>query len=183
MSVALHRPARAPTVRGIMRAVGGRADAIRYPNPCNVNLSQDWPPCPDAAYVPRWQQDGKFTLESRMAQPNRGVLPGEYQVHFICFGAYIQSASFGGVDLLTNPVVRISADGPLPSIEIDYTPGGGNLRAKFTDSVPPFGAVLLVPDFSRAMVLNAESEGNGVLAPGQPERTCFNSRILRPATT
>jgi hypothetical protein len=135
-----------PTVRGIMRSVGGRADAIRYPNPCNVNLSQDWPPYPDAVYVPRWQPDGHFSLEI-LAQPNSGVLPGEYQVHFLCFGAYVQSASFGGVDLLINPVVRISADSPPPSMEIDYTPGGGNLQAIFTDPVLPFDAVLLVPDF------------------------------------
>jgi hypothetical protein len=130
------------TVRGIMRSVGGRADAIRYPNPCNVNLSQDWSQGRDTVYVPRWQQDGHFTLE--------GVFPGEYQVRFLCFGAYIQSASFGAADLLRNPVLTIPAEGPSPSLEIDYTPGGGSLRVKLSKSVPPIGAVLLVPAFLAA---------------------------------
>jgi len=129
-------------VLGVMRSVGGRADAIRYPDPCNVNLSQDWSQGRDAVYVPEWQQDGQFTLD--------GMFPGEYQVRFLCFGAYIQSASFGGADLLRNPVLTIPADGPLPSLEIDYTPGGGSLRVKFTKSVPPLGAVLLVPAFLAA---------------------------------
>jgi hypothetical protein len=100
-----------------------------------------------AAYVPRWQRDGQFTLEQQDGPLIlEGVLPGEYQVHFLCFGAYIQSAFFGGVDLLRNPVVTIPADAPPPSIEINYTPGGGNLQATFKDPVLPFDAVLLVPD-------------------------------------
>jgi hypothetical protein len=126
------------TVPGIMRSMGGRADAKRYPNPCNVNLSQDWSHR-DAIYVPAWKQDGEFTID--------GMFPGEYQVRFLCFGAYVQSASFGGVDLLRNPVLAIPADAPLPSLKIDYTPGGGALQATFKDPVLPFGAVLLVPDF------------------------------------
>lgn len=126
-------------VLGVMRSVGGRADAIRYPNPCNVNLSQDWSQGRDAIYVPLWQQDGHFTLE--------GMFPGEYQVRFLCFGAYVQSASFGGTDLLRNPVLTIPANGPFPSLEIDYTPGGGTLQATFTDSLLRFDAVLLVPGF------------------------------------
>lgn len=148
VSVALLLPR---TVLGAVRSVGGRADAIRYENPCNVNLSQDWPPRPGAVYVPRWQPDGQFTLEQQDGPfILEGVLPGEYQVHFLCFGAYVQSASFGGVDLLRNPVLTIPADAPPPSIEIDYTPGGGNLQATFTDPVLPFDAVLLVPDFPTA---------------------------------
>jgi hypothetical protein len=127
------------TVQGITRSVGGHADAIRYPNPCNVNLSQGWSQHQDAVLVPEWQQDGHFTLE--------GVFPGEYQVRFLCFGAYVQSASFGGADLLRNPVLTIPPDAPLPSLEIDYTPGGGTLQATFTDPVLQFDAVLLVPDF------------------------------------
>jgi hypothetical protein len=126
-------------VLGVMRSVGGRADAIRYPDPCNVNLSQDWSQGRDAVYVPQWQPGGHFTLE--------GLFPGEYQVRFICFGAYIRSASFGGTDLLRNRVLTIPANGLLPSLEIDYTPGGGNLQATFTDSVRKFDAVLLVPGF------------------------------------
>jgi hypothetical protein len=140
------------TVLGAMRSVGGRADALRPDNPCNVNLSQDWPPVPGAVYVPRWQQGGQFTLEQNDYGPLslEGVLPGEYQVHFLCFGAYVQSASFGGIDLLRNPVLTIPADAPPPSIEINYTFGGGNLQATFTDPVLPFDAVLLVADFPSA---------------------------------
>jgi hypothetical protein len=124
---------------GVMRSVGGRADAIHYPDPCNVNLSQDWSQGRDAVYVPLWQQNGHFTLE--------GLFPGQYQVRFLCFGAYIQSASFGAADLLRNPVLTIPANGPFPSLEIDYTPGGGTLQATFTDPVLRFDAVLLVPGF------------------------------------
>lgn len=126
-------------VLGVMRSIGGRADAIRYPNPCNVNLSQDWSQGRDAVYVPLWRQDGHFTLE--------GMFPGEYQVRFLCFGAYVQSASFGGTDLLRDPVLAIPANGPFPSLEIDYTPGGGTLQATFTDFFLPFDAVLLVSGF------------------------------------
>jgi hypothetical protein len=129
-------------VQGVMRSAGGRPDAIRYPNPCNVNLSQDWSQGRAAVYVPRWQQDDHFTLE--------GVFPGEYQVRFLCFGAYIQSASFGTADLLGNPVLMIPANGPLPSLEIDYTPGGGSLQVKLSKLLSRIGAVLLVPAFPAA---------------------------------
>jgi hypothetical protein len=44
----------------------------------------------------------------------------------------------------------IPADAPLPSLEIDYTPGGGALQAAFKDPAVPFEAVLLVPDFPAA---------------------------------
>ena len=139
VSISLMSPS---TVRGVMRSVGGRAGAIRYPNPCNVNLSKEWPPKPGAVHVPNWQPNGQFTLDD--------VFPGEYQVHFLCFGAYVQSASFGAGDLVRNPVVIIAADAPLPSLEIDYTPGGGALQATFKDPAVPFEAVLLVPDFPAA---------------------------------
>jgi hypothetical protein len=155
-------------VRGVTRSVGGRAGVIRYPNPCNVNLSQDWPPSPEAVYVPKWQQDGQFTLDD--------VLPGEYQVHFLCFGAYVQSASFGGADLVRNPVVTIPADAPLPSLEIDYTPGGGALQARFT--VIPFNAVLLVPDFptSNGPELQRVNRILGIV----PDRDMFQFSNLTP---
>ena len=68
----------------------------------------------------------------------------------MCFGAYVESAYFGGADLLRNPVVTIPADAPPPSIEINYTFGGGNIQATFKDPVLPFDAVLLVPDFPAA---------------------------------
>jgi hypothetical protein len=103
------------TVPGLMRSVGGRADVIRYPNPCNVNLSRDWSHR-DAIYVPIWQRDGQFTLD--------GMFPGEYQVRFLCFGAYVRSASFGGVDLLRNPVITISADAPLLSLKLTTRQAG-----------------------------------------------------------
>jgi hypothetical protein len=57
---------------------------------------------------------------------------------------------FRRVDLLRNPVVTIPTDAPPRSIEINYTPGGGNLQATFRDHVLPFDAVLLVPDFPAA---------------------------------
>ena len=139
------------TVLGAMRSVGGRADAIQLLNPCNVNLSRDRPLVAGATYVPKWQQDGRFTLAQwDSGFTLDGVFPGEYQVTFLCFGAYIQSASFGAADLLRNPVLTIPANGPLPSLEIDYTPGGGSLQVRLSKSVPPVGAVLLVPAFLAA---------------------------------
>ena len=73
VSVALLLPR---TVLGAMRSVGGRSDAIRYQNPCIVNLSQDWPPRPGAVYVPRWQQDGQFTLFTLEQQDGPFILEG-----------------------------------------------------------------------------------------------------------
>jgi hypothetical protein len=117
-----------------------------------VMLSQDWPlMIAGTVYLSKSQQDGRFTLAQEDGGfTYDGVLPGEYHVQLTCGVVYIQSASFGGVDLLRNPVVKISADAPPPSLEIYYTPGGGALQATFTDPVLPFGAVLLVPDFPAA---------------------------------
>ena len=157
-------------VLGVMRSVGGRADAIRYPNPCNVNLSQDWSQGRDAVYVPIWQQDGHFTLE--------GVFSGEYQVRFLCFGAYVQSASFGGTDLLRNPVLTIPTNGPFPSLEIDYTPGGGTLEATFTDSVLRFDAVLLVPRFPAGNGAELQRVKRFLGAP--PDQNMFQFSNLTP---
>jgi hypothetical protein len=157
-------------VLGVMHSVGGRADAIRYPNPCNVNLSQDWSQGRDAVYVPLWQKDGHFTLE--------GLFPGEYQVRFACFGAYIRSASFGASDLLRNPALTIPANGPFPSLEIDYTPGGGTLQATFTDFVLQFDAVLLVPEFpaGNGAELQRVNKFLGIL----PNRNMFQFSNLTP---
>jgi hypothetical protein len=127
-------------VSGVMRSVGGRADALRPDNPCNVNLSQSW--LPGAIYVPKWQRESKFSLDD--------VIPGTYQVRFLCFGAYIQSAFFGGADLVRNPILTIPADVPPPSLEINYTFGGGSLQATIKNPVLPFDAVLLVPAFPEA---------------------------------
>lgn len=43
-------------------------------------------------------------------------------------------------------MLTIPAGVPVPSLEIDYTPGGGALQARFKHPVQPFDAVLLVPD-------------------------------------
>ena len=159
-------------VLGVMHSVGGRADALHYPNPCNVNLSQDWSQGRDSVYVPTWHEDGHFTVE--------GVFPGEYQVRFACFGAYVQSASFGGTDLLRNPVLTIPANGPFPSLEIGYTPGGGTLQATFTDSVLRFDAVLLVPGFpaGNGAELQRVTRFFGTL----PDQNMFQFSNLTPGT-
>jgi hypothetical protein len=161
-----------PPVLGVMHSVGGRADAVHDPNPCNVNLSQDWSQGRDAVYVPTWHEDGHFTVE--------GVFPGEYQVRFACFGAYVQSASFGGTDLLRNPVLTIPANGPFPSLEIGYTPGGGTLQATFTDSVLRFDAVLLAPGFpaGNGAELQRVKRFFGTL----PDQNMFQFSNLTPGT-
>jgi hypothetical protein len=174
VSIALMSPS---TVRGVMRSVGGRAEAIRYPDPCNVNLSKEWPPKPDAVHVPNWQPNGQFTLDN--------VFPGECQVHFLCFGAYIQSASFGGVDLVRNPVVMIPANAPLPSLEIDYPPGGGALQATFKDPAVQFESVLLVPDFPAAngpelQRVQRSSAANRLLGGPTQDQDMFQFSNLTP---
>jgi hypothetical protein len=102
VSIALLSPR---TVLGVMRSVGCRADAIQHLNPCNVNLSRDGPLVAGATYVPKWQQDGRFTL----AQWDGGftldrVLPGEYQAKFLCFGELTITAtsSSGHQELFKN---------------------------------------------------------------------------------
>jgi hypothetical protein len=63
-----------------------------------------------------------------------------------CQGGYALSASFGDIDLLTNPIIAISTSAT-PPIEIAFQPGGGILKARFAGDVPSRGAVLLVPSF------------------------------------
>jgi hypothetical protein len=77
-----------------------------------------------------------------------GLFPGEYRVHFRCYGAYLQAASFGGADLLENPVIKISSGATLPPIEVGYKQGGGTLHVTFATQLSRHGAVLVVPDFS-----------------------------------
>jgi hypothetical protein len=84
------------------------------------------------------QAAGQFTV------PN--VFPGEYRAAIQCNGGYPLSASFGDIDLLTNPIITISKDAP-PPIEIVFQPGGGSLKARFAGETPSGGAVLLVPSF------------------------------------
>jgi hypothetical protein len=146
-----------------------------------VNLSQDWPLIAGTIYIPKWQQDGRFTLAQEDGGVTfDGVLPGEYHVQLTCFGAYIQSASFGGLDLLTNPVVTIPADAPPPSLEIIYTPGGGSLQATFTDPVLPFGAVLLVPDFPAANGPELQRARSEDLFGNLPDRNMYQFSNLTP---
>jgi hypothetical protein len=66
-----------------------------------VMLSQDWPMMiAGTVYLSKSQQDGRFTLaQEDGGLTYDGVLPGEYHVQLACGVAYIQSASFGGVDL------------------------------------------------------------------------------------
>ncbi len=127
----------APTIQGVMRSVGGRADVIRLLDPCNISLRQRGHP--DVVYVPAWKGDGQFSLED--------VLPGDYNAELSCFGAYFKSALFGGADLLRNPALTVSPGLAAPPIEIAFTPGGGALLVRFKDPVQALKAVLLVPSF------------------------------------
>ena len=125
----------AAAVKGVMRSVGGRADVPRPTNPCFLSLHPRW--YSDTVHT---RQSGQFSFDD--------LFPGEYQVRLQCFGAYVQSALFGGVDLLTTPVLTIPSDGPSPPIEIEYTPGGGTLQVKVADPLLPQAAVLVAPAFS-----------------------------------
>ena len=84
------------------------------------------------------QADGQFTIPD--------VFPGEYRVIIRCPGGFPLSASFGDIDLLTNPIITISKAAP-PPIEIAFQPGGGSLKARFAGETPSGGAVLLAPLF------------------------------------
>jgi hypothetical protein len=76
----------------------------------------------------------------------RAVLPGEYRVRVGCSGGYPAAASFGGADLLSNPVISITSSAA-PPIEIALQPGGGTLKARFDGEAGPTRAVLVVPSF------------------------------------
>jgi hypothetical protein len=140
----------AAAVRVVMRSVGGRADVLR-PNSCVLWLRQRW--YSDTVHNMRGEGNGKFSVDD--------LFPGQYEVRLQCFGAYIQSASFGGVDLLTNPVLTIPSDGPSPPIEVEYIPGGGTLKVNVADPLLQQGAVLVTPAFSASTgpALQANSRG------------------------
>ena len=80
--------------------------------------------------------------------------------------------------MVRNPVVTIPADAPLPSLEIDYTPGGGALQATFKDPLVPFDAVLLVPDFSAANSPELQQVKRLLGAP--PDQEIFQFSNLTP---
>ncbi len=101
------------------------------PTPCQITLQE--PGSQDSLHISNPLDTGQFNMAD--------VFPGEYQFRPRCFGGYPQSASFGNSDLLANPVLTVSSSAPLP-IELNYTPGGGTLKVKFEDQVPPRGAVL-----------------------------------------
>jgi hypothetical protein len=111
-------PQRAMTVNVGAHSVGGRAD---LGGACSIDLRQRWYAYGDPIHLgeQKWDE-GQIRFED--------MFPGEYDVLFHCNGAYIQSASFGSVDLLTNPIVTIPSAGPVPPIEIQYTAGGGSLK-------------------------------------------------------
>ena len=125
VSVALLPPA---TINGSWHSVGGRGGV------CQLNLRQPW--YREAIYG-EIRENSQFSLNN--------VFPGQYQVRIVCHDAYVQSASSGGVDLLTNPVLTIRSGAPTPPIELVYIPGGGSVKVKFANPVPPDGAVLVVP--------------------------------------
>jgi hypothetical protein len=72
------------------------------------------------------------------------VFPAKYKVRMQCFGGYPLSVSFGGQDLLANPLLVIGDSAPPPLI-VEYKPGGGTLEVKLEDSTAH--AVLLAPNF------------------------------------
>ena len=92
----------------------------------------------DAEFAGLPRDTGQFTIED--------VFPGEYRVSIRCDGGYALSASFGNIDLLTNPVITLSKDAT-PPIEIICQPGGGFLKARFAGEAPLGHAFLLVPSF------------------------------------
>jgi hypothetical protein len=75
------------------------------------------------------------------------VLPGEYRVEIQCTGGYLISASFGGVDLMNNPIVTVLS-GPPPPILATIRQGGGSLKVKVGgESQSQNATLLLVPSF------------------------------------
>lgn len=92
----------------------------------------------DSEFVGIPEATGQFTMPD--------VFPGEYRVSIQCNGGYALSASFGNIDLLTNPIITITKDATRP-IEIACQPGGGLLKARFAGETPSGRAVLLVPSF------------------------------------
>jgi hypothetical protein len=129
--------------------------------PCEFFLHQRGDP--NALYPPSSQANGQFSVD---------LFPGQYQVRVSCFEGYPLSASFGGADLLANPVLTIQPGVIPPAIEVEYQPGGGTLKVKFVNQAPPSGGVLLVPAFSvlagpllRATAMSAAAPSDDILFP------------------
>jgi hypothetical protein len=129
--------------------------------PCEVFLHERGDP--NALYSPRAQGSGRFIVD---------LFAGQYQVRVGCFEGYPLSASFGGTDLLANPVITIQPGVIPPPIEVEHQPGGGTLKVKFAKQAPPAGAVLLVPAFSvlagpllRATAMSAAAPSDDIIFP------------------
>jgi hypothetical protein len=122
--------------------------------PCEFFLHQRGDP--NAVYGPSAQGNGQFSLD---------LFPDQYQVRVGCFEGYPLSVSFGGADLLANPVLTIQPGVIPPTIEVEYQPGGGTLKAKFANQAPPSGAVLLVPAFSMLAGPLLQATARGAAAP------------------
>jgi hypothetical protein len=126
-------------ITGSVQPTGAQSPAPRGLAPgCAVSLREHLSfgfelgrPVADGPFIP-----GSFHIP--------GVLPGEYRVGIQCFGGYPVLASFGDINLLTDPIVTISPGAP-PPIDVEYQPGGGTLKARFAGDNPPEGTVLLVP--------------------------------------
>ncbi|HEY3743351.1 MAG TPA: carboxypeptidase-like regulatory domain-containing protein [Bryobacteraceae bacterium] len=75
------------------------------------------------------------------------VFPGEYRAELWCTRGYPISATFGGVDLMANPIITVTS-GPQPPIAVTTQRGGGTLKARVTGEADSEGAMLmLVPSF------------------------------------
>jgi hypothetical protein len=131
VSIALSPPV---TVTGFIHSPAPMTNGAA---PCQLILNQRGDP--NALYPPSSQANGQFSFD---------LFPGQYQVRVPCYGGYPLAASFGGTDLLANPVLTIQPGIIPPAIEVDYQPGGGTLKVKFANQAPPTGAVLLVRAFS-----------------------------------
>jgi hypothetical protein len=144
------------TISVSMHSVTGE-DAPAARASCQVMLFQQQSEGPVAVGTP--DGNGKFTIP--------GLFPGEYLARIRCFGGYPQSATFGGAELLENPVIKISA-APLPPMDVRFKPGGGTLNVKFEAQVSRPAVVLVVPGFSPSAgpVLHPAGAVIPNLAPG-----------------
>ena len=127
----------AATIKGSSRSVLGPVTGPQNFGFCEVILNEPW--YAYSFHTPSPRADDEIVIED--------MFPGEYQVRLSCNGAYPQSATLGGVDLLTNRTITISPGVSMLPIVIEYRPGGGTLKVKFGDQVPEHVAVLLVPAF------------------------------------
>jgi hypothetical protein len=135
-------------------------DDVQFLATCRVGLREHGHPDSERGAIPNGPS--QFTIPD--------VFPGEYRVLINCYGGYAVSASFDGVDVLTNPIISISK-GATPRIEISCQLGGGSLKARFAAEIPSEAAVLLAPSFPTftGPVLSPVS----VLGPTFPRQAIF----------